>query len=43
MNGNGIALKSLLQSNALEVPFFQRPYVLLVMLRKVIKFPLAYT
>lgn len=27
MNGNGIALKSLLQSNALEVPFFQRPYV----------------
>lgn len=27
MNGNGIALKSLLQSNTLEVPFFQRPYV----------------
>ena len=27
MNGNGIALKPLLQSNALEVPFFQRPYV----------------
>lgn len=27
MNGNGIALKLLLQSNALEVPFFQRPYV----------------
>ena len=27
MNGNGIALKSLLQSNALEVLFFQRPYV----------------
>lgn len=27
MDGEGIALKSLLQSNALEVPFFQRPYV----------------
>ena len=27
MDGNGITLKSLLQSNALEVPFFQRPYV----------------
>ena len=27
MNGSGIALKSLLQSNMLEVPFFQRPYV----------------
>lgn len=27
MNGSGINLKSLLQSNALEVPFFQRPYV----------------
>lgn len=24
MNGNGIALKSLLQSNALEVPFFSK-------------------
>ena len=27
MDGNGITLKSLLQYNALEVPFFQRPYV----------------
>ena len=27
MDGNGITLKTLLQSNALEVPFFQRPYV----------------
>ena len=27
MDGNGIALKTLLQSNALEVLFFQRPYV----------------
>lgn len=27
MDGNGITLKSLLQCNALEVPFFQRPYV----------------
>lgn len=27
MDGSGITLKSLLQSNALEVPFFQRPYV----------------
>ena len=27
MDGHGITLKSLLQSNALEVPFFQRPYV----------------
>lgn len=27
MDGKGITLKELLQSNALEVPFFQRPYV----------------
>lgn len=27
MDGSGIALKALLQSNVLEVPFFQRPYV----------------
>lgn len=27
MDGSGITLKSLLQFNALEVPFFQRPYV----------------
>ena len=27
MDGVGITLKQLLQSNALEVPFFQRPYV----------------
>lgn len=27
MDGSGIALKALLQSGVLEVPFFQRPYV----------------
>ncbi len=27
MDGSGIALKALLQSDVLEVPFFQRPYV----------------
>jgi uncharacterized protein with ParB-like and HNH nuclease domain len=27
MDGSGIALKALLQSDILELPFFQRPYV----------------